>query len=96
MYNITLLADPYLIMKYFNVRPSKRAWVGFGGIMIIGTLAYLLITGDNTTESSFMFGFLFVTLTNAIIGSVFITILALRGTKIFKIWLFFGISDFLL
>lgn len=91
-YNFLLLSHPYIIMKYFKVKPSRFAWMIFALCMVAGTGSYVILSDGHTESDSFMFGLVFVTLTNAIIGSTVMAILTLKGTKIFRIWILIGVS----
>lgn len=92
MYNILLVIHPFIIMKFFKVKPSKVAWLLFALCMVVGNSSYIIISDGFTDTDSFAFGLIFVTLTNAVIGSTVMAILTLRGTKIFRIWIFIGVA----
>lgn len=92
LYNILLLSHPYIIMKYFNVKPSQTAWSLFILCIVVGNGSYLIFSDGYTDIESFTFGLIFVTLTNAIIGSTIMAVLTLKGTKIFRVWILIGVS----
>jgi len=92
LYNLMLLTHPYVIMKFFKVKPSQIAWLLFVLCILVGDSIYIILSHGHTDTDSFIFGLIFVTLTNAIIGSTILATLTLKGTKIFRVWILIGVS----
>jgi len=101
VYNLLLLAHPYIIMKYFKVKPSRIAWLLFILCIVVGNGIYILLSNGHVLvdfgnqshiTERFTFGLIFVTLTNAIIGSTIMATLSLKRTKIFRVWILIGVS----
>lgn len=94
-YGIFLIAHPWVIMRHFKIKPKLFAWLMFAVCVTVGDLIYVAISADYIEAESFLYGLAFVTLTNVLLGSVIVAILTLRGTKIFGVWILFGISFFM-
>jgi len=89
---IFLFLHPWAIMKHFKIQPKKTSFLLLIGCVIIGNLIYTHISWDYLDSDSFLFGLIFVTMTNILLGSSIVAIITLKKTKIFTIWILFCIA----
>lgn len=86
-YSVFAIVFPLFILRYFKICLTKIHYFLISAIVIGGGLIYTGISYDNIGSSSFGLGLVFVLLTGGIIGISVITMMSIKNTKMFRIWM---------
>lgn len=92
-YSVFAIVFPLFILRHFKICLAKILhYFLISAIIIGGGLIYTGISYDNIDSSSFGLGLVFVLLTSGIIGISAITVMSLKNTKMFRIWMLIVVS----
>jgi len=79
------LIFPWFVLKYYKIHLNTIHYLTILLITVIGILAYIGLSNDYS--HSFSLGLVFTVLTSLLIGISTITLLVLRNTKMFRVWI---------
>lgn len=94
-YAVLSLVFPYFILKHYKIQLNVTHYLTILLITIMGILSYIVLSIDNTNSFSFSLGLVFVVLTSLLTGISVVTLITLRNTKIFKVWMIIVFSFFI-
>jgi len=94
-YAILSLVFPYFILKHYKIQLNAIHYLTILLITVMGILLYIVLSTDSTNFFSFSLGLVFVVLTSLLTGISIVTLITLRNTKIFKVWIIIVFSFFI-
>ena len=94
-YVILSLIFPWFILKYYKIHLTVIHYFAILLVIVVGILTYLVLSADTLLSSSFSLGLVFVILSSTLMGISVITLIKLKNTKIFQVWMLI-VSSFLI
>jgi len=86
-YAMLSLVFPCFVLKHYKIRLNTIQYLTILLITILGILAYVGLSIDGMYYSSFNLGLAFTVLTSLFLGIGTVTLLSIRNTKIFRVWM---------
>jgi len=94
MYNVLVLIFPLFILRHYKIHfYTVQYFIVFSSVML-GVIIYLVLSND-VNDFSFWLGLMFALVTSTMIGIIIMTMLALRNTNVFRVWIIITCAFFI-